>query len=78
MPTTAGLVLMPALAGAEKPRHRLVSTTDLDHDWSRVGCSPIPGHPRFCGQATAYVYLEEARQVLSIVREGPIRIMLPE
>lgn len=64
MPTTANLVLMLELTGAEAARRRLVSITDLDPDRSRVGCSPVPGHPRFCGQATAYVFLGKARQTL--------------
>lgn len=45
MSTTAGLVLMPALAGVGIPRHRLVAATDLDPDWRRVGCASVAGHP---------------------------------
>ncbi|VAZ69737.1 hypothetical protein LAUMK40_05900 [Mycobacterium kansasii] len=37
----------------------------------------VPGHPRFTGQATAYVYLEEARQALAAARDTPIHIPLP-
>ncbi|WP_238306157.1 MULTISPECIES: hypothetical protein [Mycobacterium] len=77
LPTTAGLVLMPALPSAAEPRHTLIPTDHIDPDCVRIGCRPVPGHPRFTGQATAYVYLEEARQALADVRDTPIRISLP-
>lgn len=77
LPTTAGLVLMPALSSAAEPRHTLIPTDHIDPDCVRIGCRPVPGHPRFTGQATAYVYLEEARQALAAVRDTPIHIPLP-
>lgn len=77
LPTTAGLVLMSALPWAAQPRHTLISTDHIDPDWVRVGCSTVPGHARFTGQATAYVYLEQAREALVDVRDRPIRICLP-
>ncbi|MCX2715851.1 hypothetical protein [Mycolicibacterium sp. J2] len=76
LPTTAGLVLMPALFTAAKPKHRLVSSELLDADWPRVGCVSVPGHPGFYGQATSYVYLEDARDALAAVRERPVGIPL--
>jgi hypothetical protein len=36
----------------------------------------IPGHPRFFGQATAYVYLEEALAALAHVQHQTLRISL--
>ncbi|MGV7744318.1 hypothetical protein PJN29_27905 [Mycobacterium kansasii] len=77
LPTTAGLVLMPALPSATAPRHMLVSTDQIDPDWVRIGCASVPGHARFYGRATAFVYLEEARDALAGVRDEPIRISLP-
>jgi hypothetical protein len=32
LPTTAGMVLVPALSGGAIPRHRLVATADVDPD----------------------------------------------
>ncbi|WP_301150465.1 hypothetical protein [Mycobacterium simiae] len=77
LPTTTGLVLMPALPAATAPRHKLIPTDQIDPDWTRIGCTSVPGHPRFYGQATAYVYLDEARDALADVRDEPIRIYLP-
>jgi len=55
-----------------------VPATDLDPDSRRVGCVAVPGHPRFYGQSTAYVFLAEACVVLAPVRHEVIRIMLPD
>lgn len=74
LPTTSGLVVMPALPGAAKPTRRLLSTDDIDPDWAHVGCRSLPGHPRFYGQATAYVYLDEARAALAHVRDSTVQI----
>lgn len=76
LPTTAGLVLMPALSSAARPRHRLVSSDAIDPDWPRVGCASIPGHPRFYGQATSYVYLDDARHALADVRNQSVSVPL--
>lgn len=76
LPTTAGLVLMPALSTAVQPKHRLVSSDLIDADWPRVGCFSVPGYPRFYGQATSYVHLEDARDGLAEVRDQPVRIPL--
>ena len=74
LPTTSGLVVMPALPDAAAPTRRLLSTDDIDPDWARVGCRSLPGHPRFFGQATAFVYLDEARNALAHVRDSTVRI----
>lgn len=74
LPTTSGLVVMPALPDAAIPTRRLVSTDDIDPDWARLGCRSLPGHPRFYGQATAFVYLDEARNALAHVRDSTVRI----
>jgi hypothetical protein len=76
LPTTAGLVLMPALADAGSTKHRFVSADRIDADWPRVGCAPVPGYPRFYGQATSYVYLEQAREALAPVRDSVVPISL--
>lgn len=78
LPTTSGLVAMPALPAAAQPARRLLSADQVDPDCARVGCTSIPGHPRFTGQATAYVYLEQARNELAHVRDGVFRIILQE
>ena len=74
LPTTSGLVVMPALPTAARPSRHLVSADAIDPDCTRIGCVAIPGHPRFYGQVTAYVYLDEARQELAAVRDTPVRI----
>jgi hypothetical protein len=76
LPTTSGLVVMPALPTAAQPIRRLLSTDQVDPDCARVGCMSIPGHPRFFGQATAYVYLEEALAALAHVQHQTLRISL--
>jgi hypothetical protein len=74
LPTTTGLAVMPALPPAGKPSRRLLSTDQIDPDGARVGFSLIPGHPRFYGQATAYVFLDEAREALAHVLEQEWRV----
>lgn len=78
LPTTSGLVVMPALPAAAQPARRLLLADQVDPDCARVGCTSIPGHPRFYGQATAYVYLEEARNELAHVRDGVFRVTLQD
>jgi hypothetical protein len=73
LPTTSGLVVMPALRDAAKPTRRLLCADDVDPDWARAGCMSIPGHPRSFGQAKAYVYLDEARDALAHVRDSTVR-----
>lgn len=74
LPTTSGLVVMPALPAAARPNRHLVAADDIDPDCARTGCTPIPGHPRFYGQATAYVDLEQARAQLATAQESPVQI----
>lgn len=76
LPTTSGLVVMSALPAATQPTRRLLSTDQVDPDCARVGCMSVPGHPRFFGQATAYVYLEESRAALAHVQQQTLRIPL--
>lgn len=78
LPTTSGLVVAPALPAAAAPPRRLLSTDEVDPDWARTGLVSIPGHPRFYGQATAYVYLEKARDTLAHVSDSTVRITLPQ
>ncbi|UCA22984.1 MULTISPECIES: hypothetical protein [Mycobacterium] len=78
LPTTSGLVVMPALAATAKSTRRLLCSEDIDPDWVRVGCRPLPGHPRFYGQATAYVHLDDARSALAHVRDSTVQIRLQE
>jgi hypothetical protein len=78
LPTTSGLVVMPALPAAVQPTRRLLSVDQIDPDCARVGCMPIPGHPRFYGQATAYVYLDEARGELAHVQGDVFRIAVQD
>ena len=78
LPTTSGLVVMPAVPTTARPRRRLISADAIDPDCTRIGCVAIPGHPSFYGQATAYVYLEEARQELAVIRDTPVRITVQD
>ncbi|WP_109751297.1 hypothetical protein [Mycolicibacterium aromaticivorans] len=79
LPTTSGLVVMPpAPAATGKATRRLLSSEDIDQDWVRVGCRPLPGRPRFHGQATAYVHLDHARDALACVRDSTVSIPLEE
>lgn len=77
LPTTAGLVAMHATAATTQTKasaRALISADDVDPDWPRIGCTMIPGHPRFFGQATAYTYLETARTALEECRDQALRI----
>lgn len=77
LPTTAGLLAMRAFAAPSspsRPPRRLVSTDHVDPDWPRVECIPIPGHPQFFGQATAYRFLDDARAALETTREQTYRV----
>lgn len=79
LPTTTGLVVMPpARSATGKSARRLLSSEDIDPDWSRVGCRPLPGRPHFCGRATAYVHLDEARSALTHVRHSTVQISVQE
>ena len=78
LPTSAGLVLMPAdprqrRASATAPR-ALASVAPPDPDWSRIGCSRVPGHPSFFGRSTAYTYLDDARAALAGCRDRTVRV----
>lgn len=71
LPTTSGLV---AMTSTQPTTSHLVSVDRLDRDWLRVGCAPVPGHPRFLARATAYTFLDDARAQLAAVRERTFRI----
>lgn len=78
LPTSAGLVLMAAdphqrRASATASR-ALASVAPPDPDWSRIGCSPVPGHPSFFGRSTAYTYLDDARAALAGCRDRTVRV----
>ncbi|MEX7469063.1 hypothetical protein AB4Z39_05050 [Mycobacterium adipatum] len=78
LPTTAGLVVMNAFASPRtypEQHRRLVSADRIDPDWPLVGCTSIPGHPDFFGQATAYTYLDDARTKLGDVRDQTIDVV---
>lgn len=68
---------MNAFDGAPRPvRRSLIAADRIDQDWPLVGCTAVPGHPGFFGQATAYTYLEEARARLSAVGERSVDVEL--
>lgn len=75
LPTTAGVVIMSAFAPSAPggSARRLVDASHLDRDWPTVGCTPIPRHPGFVGQATAYTYLDDARSALAAIRAQTFR-----
>lgn len=74
LPTTAGLVAMHTTTPPKAQGRALVSADAVDPDWPRVGCTMIPGYPRFFGQATAYTYLDNARMALDDCRDHVLRI----
>lgn len=76
LPTTTGVVAMHTLpAISPKERHRGLFAADrVDPHWPQVGCTCIPGRPRFAGRATAYRYLEDARAALSVIRQETFRV----
>lgn len=53
-----------------------MSSDAIDPDWPLVGCASVPGHPRFYGQVTSYVYLEDARDALAEVRDQSVAVPL--
>lgn len=78
LPTSAGVVLMPAdphqrRASATTPR-ALASVAPPDPDWSRIGCSRVPGYPSFFGRSTAYTYLDDARAALAGCRDRTVEV----
>jgi hypothetical protein len=76
LPTTAGLVAMSAHVepGVGGHSRRLVSADQIDRDWERVGCAPIPGRPQLVGRSTAYVHLDAARTALAHVGDHVVHV----